>query len=327
MMKKIAFFIVKSRVATVIASLLCIGLWLYAIMGVGQGNTLVDNVVWNYAVIVLYLLSGFLIVRFTRRYGISSKHTLLPLMFLVMGYSLVPQLPTILMGSLQLIVTIAAYHILQVTYRESYAMGSYFMAFAMLSAGTIVCPQLLFVVPLLILYGLPLQSLHFRTICASILGLLLPYWIAFSVLFLTDNMHRIPMFFASALPSSCAFPLGWINLPVSTFVIPIPAALIPAVWVMLILIPVSIYVITNSQMKVLTRASLYSTLLWMTILLAASVVFPALYGIILPALLFFTAVIGSSLFSGHLTQGRSIYLVVLVVCWLLFYSLFVCNIF
>lgn len=326
MVKKIALFIAQSRVAAVIASLLCLGLWIYGLLGAGSQSA-PDAKIWYYAIVILYLLVGIAVVRLTKRHAISTKHQLLPITLLMMGGALSPLLPTMSSGAIQLVLIMMAYHILLDTYRERYAMSNYFMAFTLLGAGSLITPQLLFVVPLLILSAIPLQSLHFRTFCASLLGILLPFWVAFSVLFLTDSTHLIAQYFDSAIPSSYPFPTDGLCIPLSGVSVTVPVAAIHLVWILLTLIPASIHVITNVNMKVSVRASLYHTCLLMLLLLLAIFVFPALYHVLLPTLLFLAPILGANLFDAHLsTLWRSVYLVVMTVIWIFVMGLYIWSI-
>ena len=326
MVKKIALFIAQSRVAAVIASLLCLGLWIYGLMGTGSQSVL-DADIWNYVIVILYLLVGIAVVRLTKKHAISTKHQLLPMTLLMMGGALSPQLSTMSVGAIQLVLIIIAYQFLLDTYRERYAMSSYFMAFTLFGVGSLITPQLLFVVPLLILSAIPLQSLHFRTFCASLLGILLPFWVAFSILFLTDNTHHIAQYFDSVIPSSYPFPTDVLCIPLSDVSVTVPIAAIHVVWILLTLIPASIHVITNVNMKVSVRASLYHTSLLILILLIAIFVFPALYHVLLPTLLFLTPILGANFFDAHLSElWRSIYLVVMTVIWLLVIGLYLWSI-
>ena len=322
MVKKIALFIAQSRVAAVIASLLCLGLWIYSLTGLDGQSVASESKIWGYAIVILYLLAGIAMVRLTKKHAINTKHQLLPMTLLMMGGALSPQLPTMSVGAIQLVLIMVAYHILLDTYRVRYAMSSYFMAFALLGVGSIITPQLLFVVPLLILSATPLQSLHFRAFCASLLGFLLPFWVAFSILFLTDSTHRISEYLASAIPSSYPFPTDGLCIPINGISVTIPIAAIHLVWILLTLIPASIHVITNVNIKVSVRASLYHTCLLILILLLAILVFPALYHVLLPTVLFLTPILGANFFDVHLsTLWRSVYLVVMTLIWLVFIGL------
>ena len=64
------------------------------------------------------------------------------------------------------------------SYQDKQASGWTFYAFVCLGAASLAFPQILFYVPLLwLLMASNLQSLSWRTLSASLLGLLLPYWI------------------------------------------------------------------------------------------------------------------------------------------------------
>ena len=94
--------------------------------------------------------------------------------------------------------TIACYILLR-TYRSRSAMGSYFLAFALVGSQCLMAPSLLLTLPWLVLCGVFMESLHVRTFLAALWGLLCPFWIVCGVLFLTDRVGDIATYFGHIL--------------------------------------------------------------------------------------------------------------------------------
>ena len=101
-----------------------------------------------------------------------------------MGCAINPQLALCKDGILTLLLTTTAIGIVLYTYRKRHAMGSYFMAFALMGVASLFVPQMLYLIPVLLLCCQFMQSLYLRSALAALLGVLLPYWTAFCVLFL-----------------------------------------------------------------------------------------------------------------------------------------------
>jgi hypothetical protein len=84
-----------------------------------------------------------------------------------------------LTGGLTLLFTIAATLVLLSTYQNPEAQGRVFYAFLFLGLASMAFVQILFLVPLLwLLMATQLQSLGWRSLIASVIGLLTPYWFA-----------------------------------------------------------------------------------------------------------------------------------------------------
>lgn len=82
-----------------------------------------------------------------------------------------------LTGGLVQLFVIAALLLLLSTYQNQLALGRIFYAFALIGLASILFVQVLFLVPLLwLLMAMHLQSLSWRGLMASLIGLVAPYW-------------------------------------------------------------------------------------------------------------------------------------------------------
>lgn len=79
------------------------------------------------------------------------------------------------------------------TYQDTRAVGVVYYAFLMLGLASMICVHVLYLLPLLwILMYSQLQSLSFRTLVASVYGLLTPYWIIMPLL-LFPVQEQVPL--------------------------------------------------------------------------------------------------------------------------------------
>lgn len=323
-MRKIAHFIVNSSIATVFAMLLCVGVLIYVVL-VSDVIAPIGGVdAWAYLGLLLYPLLGIFVVRLNRGFTSSSSHTLFPVTLLMMGCSLSPQILEAY-GLVYSLAFIVVYYVLSDTYRKYQSMGRYFVAFALLSVVTFVTPQLLLLLPFLIPCCIPLKSLHLRTICAALIGIIFPYWMAFGILFFTDDLAFFLQHFSAATTFlSPAF--HTISLPVGGWVLTIPYFALQVGWALLLLIPSVANVFFCSSMKVSARANLSFVSLLAIISLLGMFLLPTICSSLLPLLLLWVAILGDSFFVVPLTRANNIFLTVLTILWVVLYVLLVWSI-
>ena len=323
-MRKIAHFIANSSIATVVAMLLCVGLLIYFVLVSDVVAPIGGVDAWAYLGLLLYPLLGFFTVRLNRGFTSSSSRTLFPVTLLMMGCSLSPQI----LGSYGVVYSlafIAVYYVLSDTYRKHQSMGRYFVAFALLSIVTFVTPQLLLLLPFLIPCCIPLKSLHLRTICAALIGIIFPYWMAFGILFFIDDLAFFSQHFSAAitiLPPT----FDTISFPIRGWMLTIPYLAIQVGWALLLLIPSVANVFFCSSMKVSARANLSFVSLLAIISLLGMFLFPAICCSLLPLLLLWAAILGDSFFLVPLTRANNIFLAILTILWVALYVLLVWSI-
>ena len=319
-MRKISHFIVYSRAATVIAALLCMITWGHTVMQDGTGGIL------SYVNLLLYVVFGVLIGRFGDHISMGNHHkTTLPATLFFMSCAINPQLALWQEGTIYLMLMAGAYHILLDTYRNPTAMGSYFTAFCLIGIASLHSPQLLYVAPALILCSGFMQSLHLRTALAALFGILIPYWTAFCILFLTDNTPLIQVF-VEKLTTSAPHASATIHIPLGEGnTIAIPMMLVQVMWTLLLAIPAIVHHILSTTSKVRTRAIRYMQIGDMaTLLIIATLIAPSLYTALQPTIVALTAILSHDFFIVE-RKSRNIWLIALFVIWLLILGLYVWN--
>ena len=279
----------------------------------------------TYTLLFAMALVGYAFIRINAKFDFNSKHSTFPITLLFMGCAINPQLALCKDGILTLLLTTAAIGIVLYTYRKRHAMGSYFMAFALMGVASLFVPQMLYLIPVLLLCCQFMQSLHLRSALAALLGVLLPYWTAFCVLFLTDNMQRAQTFVealmtkVSPMVPQLFLPLGESNTMV------LSTMSIQLLWSMLLIAPAAVSLLYTVSLRVQTRAAMFLQCTIAITLIIASLILPSLYEPLRPTIILLSAIIGSTLFIGHCSRGQNIWLVILLLLWLLIASLYLWN--
>ncbi len=150
-------------------------------------------------------------------------------------------------------------------YQKERAECEVFHAFLFLMLGSMVYPPLILTSVLLyITMGLMLRILTFRTVMASLLGMLLPLWLTFAWLFLRDE-----------LPLATAYLTPWLS-----YHIPDYAALPLSFWVNVCFITFQLllgylhYYRTNFNDKIRVRMCMYTFILLSLLFLALVILLP-----------------------------------------------------
>ena len=316
-MKKIAQFIVHSKAATIVAALLCLYMWLSS--NAEEGRTALTILQF-----LLYTLVGLQLIGVNTKLSIDNQKEAFPLTLFFMCCSIVPQPGTWLPYTILLLMAAATSFILQ-TYRDSQAMASYFAAFSLISAGSLYVPQIVYLMPILLLCCGFMQSLHLRSAIAALLGMLFPYWISYCLLFLTDNTQRIGIFVETLTTkttyniSSLVLPLGQGNT------LTLPTIAVQTAWTLLVAIPAITNLLFTVKSKMQARAAQLFQSAIIIVLIVASFVLPALYQPLQPIISLLAAALGSTLFTSNLSHSKNIWLIVLLLLWMLTASLCLWN--
>ena len=303
-MNKIVHFIVYSKAAAYIAALLYIVIWCSKSVLAG-GITL-----WGSLGLLLSLVAGYLSVRVAREHSFNDTKGALPATLFFMGCAIAPQTSLVRSDVVHFILFIAACYILLCTYHRRSAMGSYFLAFALVGVQCLMAPSLLLTLPFLVLCGVFMESLHVRTFFAALWGLLLPYWVAFGVLFLTDRVSLIVPYLGQIQPSMLSgpaisdAPLRWMQL----------------LWIFLLALPGSVMILLNRTVKLQANAGFRLLITSFVVLLVTVWLSPSCYSALLPCILLYSSLIGTVLFVGNGNRGKNIYLIVLLILWISFIS-------
>ena len=146
-----------------------------------------------------------------------------------------------------------------------------------------------------------------RTFFASLWGLLFPYWVVGSVLFLTDNTELILSYLDRIELSALAIP-SLLNTP------QLGALLL---WILLLAIPGSVMILLDRTMKLQVSAGFRLLISSFLLLLVTIALFPMLYPVLVPSLLLYASIIGSVFFLRNNMRAKNWYFMLLLVLWIL----------
>ena len=307
-MNKLAHFIVHSKAATYIAALLCIFMWVLHLVKQGGGAS-------DYLTLLIWTFAAYFSIRVGRELSYNEARSSLPVTLFFMGCAMVPQTGLGLGGLLHFVLFSTACYTLLCTYRDRNAMGQYFLAFALIGAQCLMVSPLLLTLPWIVLCGTFMESLHGRAFFASLWGLLLPYWVACGVLFLTDKTAVISPYIGRILPAPSAM------LAVSSN----PQLWAQLLWTLLLALPGGVMVLLNRAMRIQANAGYRLLMLALGVLLITLVISPTYYSMLSPCILLYSSLIGAAMFVGNEGRVRNIYLVTLLVFWLAFLGQYVWN--
>ena len=301
-MNKIAQFIVYNKVAAYVAALLCVVVWVLDVLGQGRGVVPGDSFG-----LLLSIIAGYLSVKVGRELSFDDVKSGLPATLFFMGCALAPGAIFVGSDAAHWVLFPVACYILLRTYRDRSAMGRYFLAFALVGVECMLAPTLVMVLPLVVLCGAFMDSLHWRTFFAALWGLLFPYWVVGSVLFLIDRTGLIAQWLGGVLP------------PVSAVsVVPAPQFWAGLLWALLLAAPGSVMIMLDRTMRQQTSAGFRMLIAVLVLMLAALFLFPSFHPVLFPCVLLDASLIGSLFFARGVTRGKNIYLVMLLIGWLSF---------
>lgn len=301
-MKRLIHFIAYSKAASYVAALLCVVSWCVQV----EEKTLTD-LLW----LMSSLVAGYLLVRVNREFSLGDTRSPLPATLFFMGCSIVPDYFAQYTAGLHAVLFPMACYMLLSTYREREAMGRYFLAFTFVGIQCLLAPPLLFTLPLLVLCGMFMGSLHVRTLLASLWGLLFPFWMMCGVLFLMGRVGVVPLYFEQ-LVSTTSVPFilqtglrQWGML----------------LWVLLIALPGSIGILFNRTMKLQASAGFRLLIGVLAVSLVTMSLPTACSSVLFPCVLMTTALIGSAMFTGNGSRAKDIFFIILLLIWLFFLGL------
>lgn len=299
-MKKLVHFITHSKAAAYIAALLYVVVW--GFRSVQGGGFDLSGCLG----VLLALMAGYLSVRVTRELSLGDgKHVLSATLFF-MGCAVAPQLNLASAEGVHFMLFSVACYVLLHTHRIRNAMGGYFLAFLFIGIQCLMTPTLLLALPALVLCGAFVDSLHARTLLAALWGLLCPFWVVGSVLFLMDKTALIAPYFGQIWPAMSSVPAVWGSCRLW----------MPVVWMLLLAVPGSVVILLNRTMKLQTSARLRFVIFSLVVLLVTACLSLGCYTALMPSVLMAASLIGAALFVGEDSRACNIYLLVLVILWL-----------
>ena len=173
------------------------------------------------------------------------------------------------------------------SYHDRASQPCHYYAAVAIGIGSLFFPQILFFVPVAwLLAAVYLQSLSIRTFCASVLGLITPYWFAVVYMLLVRDFSAIATFWSrltafdhSPFPES----LSTNELLTLAFV------------VVLTLAGIIHFILTSYKDKIHIRMLYYTMMMFSVCFIAYAVVQPQHFRVMLAL-----AIVNASTFTGHL---------------------------
>ena len=279
---------------------------------VGKNLPVVDAAEWRgYISLAGCILMGYLSVKPSVEYTLSSVHTQLPVTLFLMGCTIAPlQVCTPKNLTVLALLAVGSYVLLH-AYRNYQAAGSYFTAYLCVGLVSLIEPQLIWVAPLLLICCIPLHSLCVRTVAAGVMGLLCVCWVTFGLLYMTDQMAV-----AHDLVARLAH-YDWSHYPLPHTAADAFTQLSPLLWILLLTIPGGIVILKNNTLNLRSRTCYYYCIALLGVLLLLCIVLPALYTTLLPLCLLLAAYIGIPLYAEANTRGKRIYAMVTLLVWII----------
>ena len=300
-MNKLAHFIVHGKAATYIAALLCVVVGIVQMVSDGAGY------LQGSLVLLAYLLAGLLLARTCRELSLNGGKSSLAATLYYLGCTIAPRLSGSSSEGLVFLLLPTALYLLLKTYRHRFAMGGYFLAFALVGVVCMLVSPLLWAMPLLVLCGILMDSLHGRTLLAALWGLLCPYWVMAGVLFLTDRIGEVPLYLQSLVSPLAAFRELWGQ----------PLLQGQWLWMLLLAVPAMVKEWFNHTMRTQANASFRFVTMAFVVMAVAAMAIPGACLALSPCLLLLASLIGSVQFMDTTRRGWNIYLFVLLLLWIL----------
>ena len=138
---------------------------------------------------ILYVLTTFFLINLNNIFAIIRIRTSIQSFLFLLLATAFPQLYDELPGLLVGLSFLTAFYQLFGSYRQEKSSGALFNTFAFAGIASLFVPQSLLLVPLLWIGAASFQSLNLKSLLASIIGFILPWWILLSCTVLTGSTH------------------------------------------------------------------------------------------------------------------------------------------
>lgn len=164
--------------------------------------------------LLLCLLALYLLAELNNAYSLVGRRTMLHGLFFLLLWTAAPFAGHCVEANLTLCLLLASLGQLFGSFQQRQASFSLFNLFLFTGLGSMVCPPVWGLVPLLFVASWFFQSLTVRSFCAGLLGLLCPYWMLFVFAFCTDRLKLFANLFHSFTPSllsgyGSVSPMAW----------------------------------------------------------------------------------------------------------------------
>lgn len=153
------------------------------------GNRLPQGIFPSLLGFALYVLTTFFLINLNNIFAIIRIRTSIQSFLFLLLATAFPQLYDELPGLLVGLSFLTAFYQLFGSYRLERSSGALFNTFAFAGIASLFVPQSLLLVPLLWIGAASFQSLNLKSLLASIIGFILPWWVLLSCTVLTGSTH------------------------------------------------------------------------------------------------------------------------------------------
>ncbi len=210
MLKRIQNKVAESRFSMPVVSAYALAVWLATgllIPQVPMSTTLLWEGAW--VQLVCFAVSAYLMIELNNSNVLIRVYSrMISCSFLMMMCSASFLLGN-MRGEIVMLSVIAAYIVLFRTFQDKQAAGWTYYAFLCFGLASVAWVQMLFFVPLLwLLMWTQLSSLSWRTLSASLLGLITPYWFIAAVLVFLGDLRLLVSHFVQLAETPFPYDYG-----------------------------------------------------------------------------------------------------------------------
>jgi len=241
----------------------------------------------------IYLTLGYLLIPLNNKFGLIQIKASLQTSVFFFFISACPNLQKIQFGAILPFFLLGSLYTLFKSYQVKESSSNLFRAFLYLGLASLFIPQLLFLVPILLLAAITLQTLTVRSFFASLFGYLLPYWFLFTFAFVTQQMD----FFYDPIKEAVRWYPDQIDLAIGI------GPLLTTLYIIIMFTASTIYyLITRHRNKLSTRAFLSVIITISLALLLLIILQPIHLSTLFPSLLIGVSILVAHFFA--LTKGK-----------------------
>lgn len=139
---------------------------------------------------IFYGFIGYLLIELNNTYAIIRTRATVQTSLYFILISICPFIHQIFSGSLVSFTMLISLFFLFKSYQSRRSSGNLFHAFAFIGISSLFLPQVLWLTPVWLIGAIMFHALTPRSLCASLVGIIFPYWIVFAFAFITDD-HQL----------------------------------------------------------------------------------------------------------------------------------------
>lgn len=306
-MKRFQNKVAESRYALTLMAIYAVGVWYL--------GGLVENRL--FLQLAFLTVSTYLMMELNNSYALIRIYSrMVSCSFLALTSMATFLFPSLREAIVQLCL-ITSYTIIFHTYQDKDSPGLIFYAFLCLGIASVLFIQILYFVPLLwLLMGFKMMAFSFRMFCASIVGLITPYWFLAPLSYFTGHFDSLVTHITGIAYFQPLFQYGQFN----------DHHYITFAFVCLVAIIGTVHYLRTSHMDKIRTQMIYELLMWMNLLTVIFIILQPQHFEILLGIM----IVNTSPFIGHflaLTHTRmtnlTFYILIFFILFITAYNLWI----